>query len=129
MTTISVSDFSTDLIFGQEGEKLVQELLTGGYSVEVKTDRRWVDTGNVYVETDCYYQGKRAWGPSGITTTQADYWAFVLEGLVVLIPVLALRYAVDEFGTSIDCKIPPNPSKGVLLTLPHLAKSIKEYNK
>ena len=121
------SKFDLDLSFGQEGETLVKELLTGGKTVEVKRDKRWKDTGNIYVETECYFNRTRSWGPSGINATEADYWAIVLEGLTVFIPTDALRYAIDEFGSSIACNIPPNPSKGVLLTVPHLLKSIKEY--
>jgi hypothetical protein len=134
MATQNVSDFSTDLIFGKEGEKLVEEILTGGYSVEVKTDRQWAKTGNLYIETDCYYQARRAWGPSGITTTQANYWAFVLAPqnpnalpAIHFYHVDVVRYAIEEFGSLIECKIPPNPSKGVLVTLAHLDKAVKEY--
>ena len=127
MSTVNVSNFSTDLIFGQEGEQLVEELLTGGRSVEVKRDAKWVKTGNLYIETECYYRAKNAWGPSGVTTTRADYWAFVLEDMVLIAPTAAVRYAVDEFGSPIACNIEPNPSKGYLITVPHLLKSIKEY--
>jgi hypothetical protein len=123
----SLSDFDMDLAFGQEGESLVKELLTGGQTIEVKRDKRWKETGNVYVETECYFNRTQSWGPSGINVTKAAYWAFVLEEMVLLIPIEALRYAVDEFGSSIACNIPPNPSKGVLLTVPQLLKSIKEY--
>jgi hypothetical protein len=123
----SLSDFDMDLAFGQEGESLVKELLTGGQTVEVKRDKRWVETGNLYIETECYFNRTHSWGPSGISVTKAAYWAFVLEEMVLIIPTDALRYAVDEFGSSIVCNIPPNPSRGVLVTVPQLLKSIKEY--
>jgi hypothetical protein len=123
----SLSDFDIDLAFGQEGESLVKDLLTGGQTIEVKRDKRWKETGNLYIETECYFNRTHSWGPSGINVTKAAYWAFVLEDMVLIIPTEALKYAVEEFGSSISCNIPPNPSKGVLVTVPQLLKSIKEY--
>jgi len=49
-----LSDFDLDLAVGQEGEALVEQLLTGGTTVEVKTDLKWKDTGNLYIETVCW---------------------------------------------------------------------------
>lgn len=121
------SAFDLDLKFGQDGENLVKELLTDGHTVEVKRDRKWKDTGNLYIETECYFTGKQAWASSGLSTTEAKYWAFVIENAVLMVPTDALRYAVKEFGSYIECKIPPNYSKGVLLTVPQILKSIKEY--
>lgn len=121
------SAFDLDLEFGQEGENFVKELLTGGKTVEVKRDRRWKETGNLYIETECYFTGRQAWASSGLTTTKAHYWAFVIEDGILLMPTDALRYAVKEFGSYIECRIPPNYSKGVLLTVPQMLKSIKEY--
>lgn len=65
-------NFDIDLRYGQEGEKLVHDILSGGLRIEVKTDRMAHTTGNLAVEYKC--RGK--W--SGISTTQADWWAFVL---------------------------------------------------
>jgi hypothetical protein len=122
-----LSDFDLDLSFGQEGESLVQELLTGGHTVEVKRDRKWKSTGNVYVETECFYNRTNSWGPSGINVTKADYWAFVLEEGIFFMPTDAVRYAVEQLGRYTECNIPPNPSKGILLTLTDLARALKEY--
>ena len=66
----SFSAFDLDLEFGQEGEQLVKELLTHGHTIEVKRDRKWKDTHNVYVETECYFTGKQAWGASGLSVTE-----------------------------------------------------------
>jgi hypothetical protein len=46
---MSLSDFDLDLTYGQVGEALVNDLLTGGFTVEVKRDKRWAQTGNVYI--------------------------------------------------------------------------------
>jgi|TARA_R110000744_G_scaffold298475_2_gene408130 hypothetical protein len=66
------ADFRYDLKVGQDGEKLLAEMLGGtkGDTIEVKSEiDRWVETGNHFVET--WSRGKR----SGLSTTQAKYWA------------------------------------------------------
>jgi hypothetical protein len=123
----NLSSFDLDFKFGQYGETLVEELLTDGKTVEVKRDRRWKDTHNVYVETECYFVKRNGWFPSGLMVTEAAYWAFVLEDAVLFIPTDALRYAVKKYGEEISCEIPPNKSKGFLLTVPQILKAVKEY--
>ena len=125
----NLSDFDLDLSYGKAGETLVEELLTGGKTIEVKRDKRWADTGNVYVEIECHHQSSRSWVPSGINATKAAYWAFVLEEAVFMIPTEALKYAVAELGTYATREDHLNPSKGILLKLPDLIKATKEYNK
>lgn len=74
-----IKGWDIDLEFGLQGEKLVEELLKTKSKVEVKTDRMADKTGNVAVEYT--YKGL----PSGIATTEADVWAFVLyEGQVII---------------------------------------------
>ena len=121
------SAFDLDLEFGVEGENFVKELLTDGKTVEVKRDRRWIETGNLYIETQCFFTANEQWGLSGLSVTKAKYWAFVLEDSIYIVPTDALRYAVKEFGREIACTIPPNMSKGYLLTVPQILKSVKEY--
>ncbi len=53
---------------------------------EVKRDRRWHETGNLYIEVECWYNSTQSWQASGIAVTEADYWAFVLEESVLMIP-------------------------------------------
>jgi hypothetical protein len=123
----NLSSFDLDFEYGQYGEQLVEELLTGGKTIEVKRDRKWKDTGNLYVETECYFVKRNGWFPSGINVTEAAYWAFVLEDSVLMVPTDALKYAVTKFGEEIECSIPPNKSKGFLLTVHQLLKATKEY--
>lgn len=61
--------------------------------VEVKRDRRAAETGNVAVEVE--YRGQS----SGIHTSQATYWAFVLDGEALIIKTRSLRdlIASSEF--------------------------------
>jgi len=95
MTTLS--SFDLDFRYGYAGEQLVEELLTSGKTVEVKRDRRWHETGNLYIEFDCWYNSTQSWQPSGISVTKADYWAFVLEESVLMIPTINLVKAVELY--------------------------------
>ncbi len=115
MTTLS--SFDLDFRYGYAGEQLVEELLTSGKTVEVKRDRRWHETGNLYIEFDCWYNSTQSWQPSGISVTKADYWAFVLEESVLMIPTINLVKAVELYGRVINCEIPPNKSRGFLITV------------
>jgi hypothetical protein len=67
-------DFDLDLDFGQLHEEMLWHSLSkkGNVTVEVKTDRIAHRTGNVAVEF--MYKSK----PSGILTTKADEWFFVV---------------------------------------------------
>lgn len=65
-------NFDLDLEYGVEGENLLLSVFDGSKKVEVKTDRMAHKTGNIAVEYEC--RGK----PSGISTTEADYWAFII---------------------------------------------------
>lgn len=67
------SRFDLDLQFGKEGERWLT-LLADERKIEVKRERdTWLETGNICFEFRC--SGK----PSGLATTEADYWAHVLS--------------------------------------------------
>ena len=121
-----LSDFDLDLSVGHEGEALVNELLTGGKTIEVKTDLKWKNTGNLYIETVCWSHNNEEWYPSGLSATKAEYWAFVLEGATFIVPIAALRHAVTLWGHPITCNIEPNPSKGYLIKPELILQAIKE---
>ena len=60
--------FDIDLEYGKVREKLVADMLHNK-KIEVKSERDvWQKTGNIAIEYECY--GK----PSGINTTESDYW-------------------------------------------------------
>jgi hypothetical protein len=60
--------FDLDLAYGQVFEQKVSEIL-GQSKIEVKTEKdKWKTTGNIVIEYES--RGK----PSGIITTEADYW-------------------------------------------------------
>ncbi len=67
------SSFTHDLNFGESGEDWVNEIFAKGKKVEVKTDRMTHKTGNVFIEYES--RGK----PSGIATTDADYWVYKID--------------------------------------------------
>ena len=124
-----LSDFDLDLSVGHEGESLVNELLTGGKTVEVKTDLKWKNTGNLYIETSCWSHNKNTWYPSGMSSSKAAYWAFVLEGAVLIVSLTQLKQAVELYGHPITCNIEPNPSKGFLIKPDKILQVIKELSR
>ena len=69
-------DWDLDRLDGEAGEHLVAHLLRSD-NIEVKHDLQAMTTGQLYIETECLY--RTGWGPSGITTTKADAWFFVLD--------------------------------------------------
>lgn len=117
-----MSDFDLDFSYGHEGEQLVKDILTGGSTVEVKRDRRWIDTGNIYIETHFYSRSTWEWVESGLNVTKADRWAFVLENFVIIVTIADLKHACSAFGRPIENKKEPNPSKGFLITVDDLMK-------
>lgn len=80
-------NWDIDLDYGYDGESRVLDILSGANKIEVKSDTIAHITGNIAVEFRC--NGK----PSGISTTMADYWAFVLLGgqIVYFIEVNRLK--------------------------------------
>ena len=119
--TSSKSDWDLDLRYGQDGEESVRRLLTID-TVEVKRDRRWKETGNLYIETSCYYVNDGAFKPSGVSISKATHFAFVIEDLTILVSKSDLINTVKEYGRNISCKIEPNVSFGYLITIDSLLK-------
>jgi len=79
------SDFRYDLKMGQISEFWLAKVLTDS-TIEVKRDYMAGKTGRVFVE----YQSRGK--PSGISTSEAEYWAFVLDGdRVYILPTERLR--------------------------------------
>ena len=119
------SNWDLDLRAGLTGESRVADLLSLD-TVEVKTDRRWVETGNIYIETSCYYKSSNSWELSGMSVSKATHWAFVLEDSVVIVPLYRLKEAVTRVGRPITCNIPPNPSRGYLLNVSSLIELVRQ---
>jgi hypothetical protein len=109
------SDWDLDLRDGEMGESKLADLLHMD-TVEVKTDRRWIETGNLFIEESCFYQGSGQWQPSGLAVSKATHWAFILENNVIIVPIDHLIDVVRDYGKPIENKQPPNQSKGHLIT-------------
>lgn len=120
------SSFDLDFGYGRKGEKLVEELLTEGKRIEVKRDRKWNKTDNLFIEVECWFLKTQSWEASGLMVTEAEYWAFVLEKGVVMVPTDHVHYAINNFGREITCDIPPNKSKGFLIKVEDLLVAMKE---
>ena len=89
--------FDFDVRRGKVGEELVGTILESlvNASVEVKTDYGSVKTGNLYIE---YEQAPRGtdWRPSGIATSEAEFWAFAFAGGAIFTRSETLRKACRE---------------------------------
>ena len=81
-------DFDIDVKRGEVGEALTASILSQIDTVEVKTDYRASETGNVYIEVYSYRaMDKSDLKESGISTTKAHWWAFCSpagNGLVII---------------------------------------------
>lgn len=117
--------FDIDFRVGRQGEEYVRAIVSGfdNGTTEVKTDARALKTGNVYVEHACLWRDGQ-WHHSGIITTEATYWAFVLgevgAQVVVAAPVASVRALHDRAlaaGRLAECSRGANPTKGVLVSL------------
>lgn len=109
------SNWDLDLRDGELGESKLADLLRMD-TVEVKTDRRWIETGNLFIEESCFYQGSGQWEPSGLSVSKATHWAFILDTNVIIVPIDHLINVVKDYGRPIENKQPPNQSKGHLIT-------------
>lgn len=82
--------FEWDLKVGQIAEQQLAAILEGA-KIEVKRDMMAHRTGKVFVEYECRFK------PSGIATSTADFWAFVLNGQrIILIPLDDLKRLARE---------------------------------
>lgn len=112
------SDFAFDLRMGQDEEIWLADLLRGK-TIEVKRDYLAGKTGNVFVEFTS--RGKR----SGLATTRADFWAFILDGeRVVIVPTQYLQQLARQAykqGRTVRGG-DNNTSEGVLVKVKELVK-------
>jgi len=93
--------FDFDFARGKVGEDLVETFLADleGKKIEVKTDYRVSETGNVYVETWQYHkQDTSDKKQSGINITESDYYCFASPDALgfVMIRTEALKDIIRE---------------------------------
>jgi hypothetical protein len=109
-----------DLALGEAHEQHVWSALgLPACKVEVKADRRYVETGNVFIEVAQLPRGCAEYKPSGIHLTESTYYAFCAGSAVSLIPTAVIRDVVAqqdkppiEGGMRGD-----NPTKGYAISL------------
>ena len=113
-----------DLSVGEWGENLLAKILqdAGGH-IEVKTDLQWQRTGNIFVETECFYVNENKVKPSALNTSEAEYYAFILPWpnrlpLIKIIPTELLKLVVKAKGKLIPANQDGrNPTEGYLIKL------------
>lgn len=112
-------NFDIDMEYGTRGENILMDILESK-RIEVKTDRLAHITGNVAIEYK--YRGK----PSGISTTEAEYWAFVLYDMttIILVPTEKLKeIARDKFRKDqVTLGGDENASEMILIPIEELTK-------
>ena len=110
------NDFSHDLELGQKGENLLARiLLLKGDKIEVKTDLQATQTGNVFIE----YKSRNKL--SGISITEAHYWAFVISNeQIIIIETNKLKILCKTKGLRRVDGGDNNTSKGILIPLKKL---------
>lgn len=125
--------FDFDLAYGEDGERRAASvlgwLLDGDARVEVKTKRRTDDW--LYVETEQDPGGTGTlWRPSGIATTEAPHWAYVVAetGILIVVPARALRWSVTNgVGRDKECRDGDNPTRGQLLRFARILQDVPTW--
>jgi hypothetical protein len=109
------SDFKYDLELGVLSEHRLSEILHHK-RIEVKTDLLTLKTGNVFIE----YSSRNK--PSGIATTQSDYYAIVIGETIILKTTTELKSIARKYlNTKRDVLGGDNnTSKGVLVPVADL---------
>jgi hypothetical protein len=118
-------NFDIDFAVGQQGELFMTHVLRslGTERIEVKTDQMAGQTGNVYIEYEC--RGRQ----SGIATTKAEFWAWVLPGDVLVVARVALVREVARAyfrAGRTHCPRGSHPTKGVLVPVGRLVAALKD---
>lgn len=124
--------FDLDLALGQQGELFVANIAEmlgrGSGEVEVKTDAQTARTGNVYIEYECMIRG--TYRPSGIATTQAKIWAFVLPANVLLAaPVENVKAVARNHypARKRECKRGSHPTRGVAIQVGVFVRDLYQF--
>lgn len=109
------NDFKYDLKVGQVKEEQLAEIFNSK-KIEVKYDLKALQTNNVFVE----YQSRNK--PSGISTSEADFYCFCFGDTYHLIETLKLKNRCRKYLNTNRDKSggDSNTSKGILLPITEL---------
>lgn len=114
-------DFDIDYKDGYQGELWVADVLDSledGARIEVKRDRLAVETGNVYLEYECWKSGQ--WVKTGFLSRTAELYSIALAPMVVVsaptsaVRAVAAKYYADERNRR-ECPVGGNPTRGVIV--------------
>lgn len=130
--------FDRDMERGEVGEKLLDLLFEDSKDpsvlIEVKTDYRTNETGNIYVETHKYRNGDvDAAVPSGINGTESKWWGQASPDgtAILLIKTDALRDYIEFVDPPKSAQPISNAhsaaSLGVLVSIKGLMKYLKMW--
>lgn len=110
-------DFKTGKVFGEEAEEELKRAFNDA-TFELKRDERGRRTGNIYVEFEADPGRTGIWLPSGIRTTEADWWAFKLGYVFVLVPTEHLKHVFAKHQKNVANQPHGSaPTRGVVLKL------------
>lgn len=132
-------NWDIDLAFGEDTEQSLIDLFNAinlrYETLEVKDEsRQALGTGNIYIEFAQTPRGQ-AEKPSGIATSEADWYAVHFGELVVLVRTPYLKYAARSYGRAHPESVRPggvsgdNPTRGVLIPLSALVRLVYECRK
>jgi hypothetical protein len=129
--TKAITNFDRKYEQGQIAEKQLDDMFGGKVAIEIKSDQKWIDTGNLFVEVSCYKASKGGWVPSGIyePNLEVDLFWYEFSGIHLVAPPSAWVYAVETQGVIVSGGDESNPSKGALLNFMHLAVAFREWAK
>ncbi len=123
----NLSDWDLDFRRGQIGENLLADIVE---TSEVKTDYQWQNTGNLYVEYECWYVNDNKWKPSGIEVSKAKYWTFVIpvadKQQVALSVPISLVKKLCKTAPKVPMHNSENPSKGYLIKVSQIWNALSE---
>jgi len=116
---------------GEIAEKQLDAIFHGEVTIELKSDQKWINTGNLFVEVSCYKASKGGWVPSGIyePDMEVDLFWYEFSGIHLAAPPECWRYAVETQGVAVPGGDESNPSRGVLLHTINLFTAFREWAK
>jgi hypothetical protein len=125
--------FDIDLKRGKVGEDKTLGIIDAinESRIEVKTDYGVWKTGNLYIEYE--KQNRQGdWVPSGIASTEADYWAFAFKDGAIFVETSRLRELVAKHLAAKNIGYRPgnahsSGSRGIKLPLNDLAATLTSY--
>jgi len=90
--------FDVDLKRGKVGEDKVLDTIDAitESRIEIKTDYGVWKTGNLFIEFEKQNRDGD-WVPSGIESTEADYWAFAFKDGAIFVETSRLRAIVNAY--------------------------------